>query len=231
MPSERASGERHHEWHRPPCEYRDPEPGALLAAVETAGRKPSRTYGKTPHHAPWRTGRGTTGDLSAIQERNSRSEPLCCRLQDRHALHMMRHREMYERVNRDRRSGPGSRPGGRHLGTLSVKRVSRCGPARRGSRYGETCSGARRARATGDRWPAQRIRGPPVTRHRGPCHSRQWQCGPPSSAFAVTAAMHSRSGTSSGLAVRRALRDSEAATVAPRPTPWDGGSARCPSPP
>src|SRR5690606_7395812 len=36
--------------------------------IKAAGRKPSRTYGKVPHHAPWRTGRGTTGDPQQSRE-------------------------------------------------------------------------------------------------------------------------------------------------------------------
>lgn len=61
VPSERASGERHE---GPPAvhaniAFRSPAPSWPL--VETAARKPSRPYGKTPHHAPWRTGRGSTG--------------------------------------------------------------------------------------------------------------------------------------------------------------------------
>lgn len=52
MSSDRASGERHE---GPPAvdaniAFQSPAPSWPL--VETAGRKPSRTYGKTPHHAP-----------------------------------------------------------------------------------------------------------------------------------------------------------------------------------
>jgi len=75
-----------------PCEYRAPEPGALLAADQSRRSEavPDIRKGSTPCTLE---NRSRNHRRSSAIQRNSRSEPLYCRLQDRHALHVRGHRK------------------------------------------------------------------------------------------------------------------------------------------
>jgi hypothetical protein len=112
--------------HRTLPAHRRPHPRLHRQPVRPPGRRQSAAHA---HRVRPRHGRGSrTGTRRGCRYgRNHRSEPLCGRLQDRYALHVMRQseRRRSQRVRENTRSAPPSRLIARRADVQSVKRASR----------------------------------------------------------------------------------------------------------